>query len=123
MTQEGIYSKGKKLLEKHAQPVVEKKQSVITPIPSSLVKNQMEIEELDRNLRVKREAQQEIVGALAKSLKKELPGVDEELRRQVASVLVAVETLKTRFAELKSPNWELEREVLQKLSIVLQKYV
>jgi len=119
MTQEGIYSKGKKLLKKQAQPTLKKIKPVSTPIPSSLVENQMDIRELDQKLRVKREAQQQIVGSIAESLRKELPGVDEELRRQVASVLVAVETLKMRLAELKSPNWDLEHEVLQKLNRVL----
>jgi len=119
MTQEGIYRKGKKLLEKQAHASSEKTKPIITPIPSSLVKNQMEIREIDQKLRLKREAQQEVVGSIAESLRKELPGVDEELRRQVASVLAAVETLKRKFAELKSPNWELEHEVLEKLKAKL----
>jgi len=113
MTQEGIYSKGKKLLEKELQPIPKKPKQVTTPVPSNLVENQMEVTMLNQKLRLKREAQQEVVDSLAKSLRKELPGVDEELRSQIASVLAAVETLKTRFAELKSPNWELEREVLE----------
>jgi len=120
MTQEGIYSKGKKLLEKQAQPSLEKIKPITTLDTSSLVENQMEIGQLDQKLRVKREAQQKVVGSIAKSLRKELPGVDEELRSQVASVLVALETLKTRLAELKSPNWELEREVLTKLKAKLE---
>jgi len=119
MTQEGIYSKGKKLLKKQVQPTLEKNKHVTTPIPSSLVENQMDIRELDQKLRFKREAQQQIVGSIAKSLRKELPGVDEELRSQVASVLATVETLEIRLAELKSPNWELEHEVLEKLKAKL----
>lgn len=119
MTQEGIYSKGKKLVEKQVQPRLEKTKAVITPIPSSLVENQMEIRELQRKLEGKHEAQQEVIESIAKSLRKELPGVDEELRSQVASVLAAVETLKTRLAELKSPNWKLEHEVLEKLKAKL----
>jgi len=119
MTQEGIYSTGKKLLEKELQPIPKKPKQVTTPVPSNLVENQMEVTMLNQKLRLKREAQQEVVDSLAKSLRKELPGVDEELRRQIASVLTAVETLKTRFAELKSPNWELEREVLKKLNAKL----
>ena len=119
MTQEGIYSKGKKLLKKQAQPTLEKNKPVPTPIPSSLVENQMDIREIDQKLRFKREAQQQVVKSIAASLRKELPGVDEELRSQIASVLVAVETLKLRLAELKSPNWELEREVSGKLKAKL----
>ena len=115
MTQEGIYSRGKKLLEKEAQPVPEKTKPAPTPVPSNLVENQMEVTMLNQKLRLKREAQQEVVDSLAKSLRKELPGVDEELRSQIASVLAIVEMLKTRFAELKSPNWELEREVLERI--------
>jgi len=119
MTQEGIYSKGKKLLEKQARAPPKKVKPVTILDTSSLVENQMDIREIDQKLRFKREAQQEVVGSIAKSLRKELPGVDEELRSQVASVLAAVETLKIRLAELKSPNWELEHEVLEKLKAKL----
>jgi len=119
MTQEGIYSKGKKLLEKQAQPSLKKIKPVATPVPSSLVENQMDIRAQEQELRFKREAQQQIVGSIAESLRKELPGVDEGLRSQVASVLAAVETLKRKLAELKSPNWQLEHEVLEKLKAKL----